>query len=286
MFKLRSSVDGLHLRLANIPKLSHTSPKMDNRIPHAKVNVTLVLPWSLINVYSMNIQTSFFLVPELLNYTYKPGLSQAKFCVIWWGLLLLLSKIVRSFHLDYTELRILRISSGCQLVYQESWKQGFVGCKAKIRYRAHHYDGTRIMFRLFVLSIQRIPKQGSHCCFPFPIYHKGWFQGFHFPSHADSLPLSVGLLLIKLEATGSFYGYTVFLFVKVIRSFPFTLHIPYVQNPGQNHPTWAKIAQGHLGMISRPKEAFLWYIIYLKGRAWIGTWQHFDGWWSVDSKWS
>lgn len=107
MLQLKSSVDGLHLRLVNIPKLSHTSPKMGNRIPHAKVKVTLVLPWSLINVYSMNIQTSFFLVPELLNYTYKPGLSRAKFCVIWWGLLLLLSKIVRSFHLDYTELRIL-----------------------------------------------------------------------------------------------------------------------------------------------------------------------------------
>ena len=113
------------------------------------------------NVYSMNIQTTFFLVPELLNYTYKPGLSRAKFCVISWGLLLVLSKIVRSFHLDYTELRILRISSGCQLVYQESWKQDFVGCKAKIRYRAHPYDGTRIMFRLFVLS-NRVPIVVSH----------------------------------------------------------------------------------------------------------------------------
>ena len=164
------------------------------------MKVTLLLPRSLISVYSMHIQTSFFLVPELLNYTYKPGLSRAKFCVIWWGLLLLLSKIVRSFHLDYTELRILHISSGCQLVYQESWKQDFVGCKAKIRYRAHPYDGTRIMFRLFVLSTQRIPKQGSHCCFPFPIYNKvnkGRFQGFHFPSDANGLRLFCGSPLNK-----------------------------------------------------------------------------------------
>lgn len=191
-----STVDGLPLRLTHIPNLVIEVQKwtIESHMQKWKLLWYCHGHWSAECVFYEHTN-EFLSCPRIAElYIYKPGLSRAKFCVISWGLLLVLSKIVRSFHLDYTELRILRISSGCQLVYQESWKQDFVGCKAKIRYRAHPYDGSRIMFRLFVLSTQRISKQGSLCCFPFPIYNKGRFQDFHFPSDANGHPLSVGLL--------------------------------------------------------------------------------------------
>lgn len=187
-----STVDGLPLRLANIPNLVIQVQKWTIESHRQKWKLLWYCHghWSAECVF-YEYTNDFLSCSRIAKlYIYKPGLSRAKVCVIWWGLLLLLSKIVRSFHLDYTELRILRISSGCQLVYQEWWKQDFVGCKAKIRYRVIPLMEPESCY----VTPVRFVKQGSHCCFPFPIYNKGQFQGFHFPSHADSLPLSVGLL--------------------------------------------------------------------------------------------